>query len=141
MTNVIYKTKATAVGARSGTISLSDNPTTFKLEKPKPMGGAGADKGLNPEQFLASGYSACYSSALEHVVTQNKSNTKLEKMECEVSLVTREGGYKFEINFMAYLSNTNDTEAKKLLEDAHKVCPFSYSFGTNIDIKTSFTLV
>lgn len=139
--NIVYKTKSTSIGSRSGNVSLSDNPTTFKFEKPKELGGKGAEVGVNPEQLLSAAYSACYSESIDFLITKNKLSAKLEKMECEAFLISRDGGFKFAFEFRAYLSKTNENEAQTLLRDVHKVCPFSYSFGTNIDIKTNFTLI
>lgn len=141
MSNSLYKTTATAIGSRNGTVSLSDNPTTFKLEKPSNLGGKGADKGLNPEQLLASGYSACYAGAIDYLIEHKKLDAKLSKMECSVELVEKEIGFKFQINLTAYFSNINENDANNLLKQAHKVSPFSHAFGSNINIKTNFKLV
>ncbi|WP_319802757.1 OsmC family protein [Moraxella bovoculi] len=59
----IYST--TAIGARNGTASLSDNATTFNLVSP----GSGKD-GVNPEQLFAVGYGACFDGALGLVKKQ-----------------------------------------------------------------------
>ena len=56
---IIYKTRATASGGRSGRSQLDDGSLGFDLAMP------GSGKvGANPEQLFAIGYAACFDSAL-----------------------------------------------------------------------------
>ena len=55
---IIYKTRATASGGRSGRSQLDDGSLGFDLAMP------GSGKvGANPEQLFAIGYAACFDSA------------------------------------------------------------------------------
>ena len=56
---ILYTTRATATGGRSGRSQLDDGSLGFDLTMP----GSGK-AGANPEQLFAIGYAACFDSAL-----------------------------------------------------------------------------
>ena len=55
---VLYKAHAKSTGGRDGRSATSDGTLDVTLTTPKELGGAG-EKGSNPEQLFAAGYSAC----------------------------------------------------------------------------------
>ena len=60
----LYTTEALATGeGRNGHVRTVDGAFDANLAIPVEMGGSG--KGLNPEQLFASGYAACFHSALQ----------------------------------------------------------------------------
>ena len=69
---ILYETHATASGnGRDGTASIEDGALTLSLSTPKALGGAGGE-GTNPEQLFASGYAACFLSALKFIAGRQK---------------------------------------------------------------------
>ena len=63
---VLYTAEATSTGdGRSGHVTTSDGRIDLDLAIPQAMGGTGA--GAGPEQLFASGYAACFHSALRVV--------------------------------------------------------------------------
>jgi Ohr subfamily peroxiredoxin len=64
--NVLYRATATATGGREGHARSSDGIVDVKLTTPKALGGGGLP-GTNPEQLFATGYAACFLSAMRFV--------------------------------------------------------------------------
>src|SRR6478752_5722727 len=67
MTNVpdkiVYTAVSTSVGGRrGGRATTSDGALDVQLNAPKELGGPGT--GTNPEQLFATGYAACFNSAV-----------------------------------------------------------------------------
>jgi organic hydroperoxide reductase OsmC/OhrA len=60
---ILYTAEATAVGGREGHARTSDGRVDVALDVPREMGGSGGP-GTNPEQLFATGYAACFQSAL-----------------------------------------------------------------------------
>jgi osmotically inducible protein OsmC len=71
MTEAIYEATATAWGGREGRAASEDGRVDLQLSIPKGMGGDDGP-GTNPEQLFATGYAACFHSALKLVARQQK---------------------------------------------------------------------
>src|SRR6202020_530230 len=67
----LYTAVSTAHGGRDGHVRSSDGIVDLDLKTPKEMGGPGG-AGTNPEQLFASGYAACFESALRLVARMQK---------------------------------------------------------------------
>src|SRR5579859_4281537 len=63
--NILYSTKATAIGGRHGQTRSEDGLLDLKLALPRQLGGKGG--ATNPETLFAGGYAACFENALLHV--------------------------------------------------------------------------
>jgi lipoyl-dependent peroxiredoxin len=61
--NVLYTAEATATGGREGHAPTSDGRVDVDLDVSAEMGGS-AGPGTNPEQLFATGWAACFQSAL-----------------------------------------------------------------------------
>lgn len=136
---VVYTTKATATGGRTGSAKSEDGQLDVTLTTPKEMGGAGGD-GTNPEQMFAAGYSACFIGAMKAVAAQDKS----VKVPDDVSVTATvgigprsEGGFGLEVALAVNLPNVDRAAAQALIEKAHQVCPYSNATRNNIDVKLS----
>ena len=70
----LYETQATATGGRSGQVKSENGVLDMQVRTPKALGGANDDF-LNPEMLFAAGYSACFDSALNLVIKQQKIKT------------------------------------------------------------------
>ena len=136
--NVLYKTKAIAVGGRNGNVHTEDNLLSTRLALPTVMGGK--EDATNPEQLFAAGYAACFGNAVLHVARQQKIALKDADVEidAEVGIGQRaEGGFKLEVSLSAILSGVDQATAEKLVHTAHQVCPYSNATRGNIDVALS----
>lgn len=126
---VLYKTHATATGhGRDGTATIEDGLLTLSLSTPKQLGGAGGE-GTNPEQLFASGYAACFLSALRYIAAQQKYKLPAEtSVTVNVGIGPREdgAGFALDIALAANLPGVDGDVAAKLVEEAHATCPYSH---------------
>ncbi len=132
----LYRTQATATGGREGKASTADGVLAVTLSTPKELGGGGGS-GTNPEQLFAAGYSACFLGALKFVA--NKTGAKISAdatVSAEVGIGPRDDGEGFgiEVTLTIKLPGLEKTEAQKLVDQAHIVCPYSHATRGNIPV-------
>jgi Ohr subfamily peroxiredoxin len=126
--SVAYVARATSTGiGREGHVETDDGKISLDLALPMALGGNGA--GTNPEQLVAMGYAACFSSALH--LTARRLQLAVETMEvtCAVSLLHAEGGYSLAFEIKASLAGLAPEAADQLIAEAHTVCPYSKAFA------------
>ncbi|EUJ33101.1 putative organic hydroperoxide resistance protein OhrA [Listeria cornellensis FSL F6-0969] len=70
----LYETTVINTGGRKGEVHSPDNIFFQDIASPKELGGEGGS-GSNPEQLFAAGYSACFNSALELVMSKQKNRS------------------------------------------------------------------
>ena len=133
----LYTATATATGGRAGTAKSSDGAIDVTLSTPKELGGAGGP-GTNPEQLFAAGYSACFIGALKAVggtigiaVPQDVS------VDAEVDLGSTAGQYFIQARLNVSLPGIDRETARKLLDEAHMICPYSKATHGNINVVTN----
>ncbi|ALB61534.1 Organic hydroperoxide resistance protein [Cronobacter condimenti 1330] len=132
--NVIYRAKAKATGGRDGRATSSDGVLDVKLGVPKEMGGMGGDV-TNPEQLFAAGYSACFLGAMKFVSARDKiAMPKDAFIEGEVGIGPLPTGFGIEATLNIHLPGMDESEAQKLVDAAHIVCPYSNATRGNIDV-------
>ena len=136
---VKYKTTATASGGgRDGKTELADGTISLNLVVPKELGGAGGES-ANPEKLFALGYCACFLGAMRVASTQ----TKIKVPEGSTVTATigiglrTEGGFGITAELDVYLPNLPESEAAKLMEATHGICPYSNAIKASVDIKTT----
>ena len=134
-----YHTSATATGGgRDGKTALKDGTLSLQLVVPKELGGPGGD-GANPEKLFALGYSACYLGALRVAAQQLK--TKVPEgstVTADIGIGPRsEGGFGITAALDVYLPGMEESEAHKLTETTHNICPYSNAIKASVDIKTT----
>jgi len=131
---VLYRASAEATGGRDGRAISSDGILDVELTAPKEMGGAGG-KGTNPEQLFAAGYSACFIGAMQFVAGRDKlPMPKDASIEGEVGIGQIPEGFGIEVALKISLPGMDDAQAQKLIDEAHKVCPYSNATRGNIDV-------
>lgn len=117
-----YSTTSINTGGREGKSYLEDGTYEVNITPP------GSQKdGANPEELFALGYSACFHAALDAVKGQENVDNK--------SLVTHTVNYlhdpddnldiKLQVEIEGGIQGMDEAEAQKLLDKAHKVCPYS----------------
>jgi lipoyl-dependent peroxiredoxin len=136
--NVLYRTRAAATGGRDGQAGTEDGSLNVKLATPKELGGGGGT-GNNPEQLFATGYSACFLSAMKFIASQGGPKVPADtKVTAEVGIGPRsEGGFGLTVALQVALPGLPRKEAEALVEKAHQVCPYSNATRNNVDVKLS----
>jgi osmotically inducible protein OsmC len=132
--NVLYRATATATGGREGRASSSDGALDIKLSTPRELGGGGGD-GTNPEQMFAAGYSACFIGALKAVAGKMKialpADTSITGI---VGIGPIPAGFGIEVELKISLPGLDRAQAEQVVEQAHKVCPYSNATRGNVDV-------
>lgn len=132
--HVVYTAHATATGGRDGRAVSSDGALDVKLSTPKDMGGAGGD-GANPEQLFAAGYSACFLGALKYVAGRGKVSLPADsRIEASVGIGPIPEGFGIQVELRIALPGLPREQAQSLVDQAHRVCPYSNATRGNIDV-------
>jgi osmotically inducible protein OsmC len=130
----IYTAEITSVGGRNGHVESSDGALNLDLTLPKP--GGDKAKRSNPEQLFAAGYAACFAGAMEHVGRATKQDPGQISILAKASLGKDDAdAFRVDVDFDITAPNLTQAEAEKLVEEAHKVCPYSNATRGNIDVK------
>ena len=137
MSDALYSATSTAWGGRDGRVISSDERLDLQLSIPASIGGDGGP-GTNPEQLFATGWAACFHSALKLVARQQKLDVSESAVSVTVSLVMNaEGGFDIAGRIEAELPGLDHATAIALVDDAHKVCPYSRATRDNIAVEVS----
>ncbi|MEU3254906.1 organic hydroperoxide resistance protein [Streptomyces sp. NPDC006997] len=132
--NALYTAVATATHGREGRAVSSDGKLDLQLGIPVEMGGSG--QGTNPEQLFAAGYSACFASALGLVGRQAKVDVSDAAVTAEVGIGKQGEGFGLAVTLRVELPSEVDAETgRKLVEQAHQVCPYSHATRGNIEVE------
>jgi Ohr subfamily peroxiredoxin len=136
MAKVLYTAQATVTGGRAqGHGRTSDGALDVQLRSPVEMGGEGG--GTNPEQMFAVGYAACFEGAIGVAGRREKVEVGDVSIESRVSLSpTEERGFGLGVELDVTLPHVTDPDqAVRIVEAAHKVCPYSNATRGNIEVK------
>ena len=130
----LYTAVATATHGREGRAVTSDGKLDLELAIPVEMGGSG--QGTNPEQLFAAGYAACFASALGLVGRQAKIDVSDAAVTGEVGIGKQGEGFGLAVTLRVELPATVDeATGRKLVEQAHQVCPYSNATRGNIPVE------
>ena len=131
---VLYTAHATSTGGREGTSRSSDGVLEVRLSTPKELGGAGGP-GTNPEQLFAAGYSACFIGAMKAVSAKTKVPLPADtSIAADVGIGPIPGGFGIQVALNISLPGMDREAARKLVDAAHQVCPYSNATRGNIDV-------
>jgi Ohr subfamily peroxiredoxin len=132
--NTLYSTTAHATGdGRNGHVHTDDGMIDMDLRLPKELGGAGGSS--NPEQLFASGYAACFHSALKLVAQQDKLDVSGTEVSATVGLgMLDTGGFGLSVELDVYAPNLDRPTAEAVVAKAHAVCPYSNATRGNIEV-------
>ncbi|WP_405545016.1 organic hydroperoxide resistance protein [Streptomyces phaeochromogenes] len=132
--DALYTAVATATHGRDGRAYSSDGKLDLELGIPVEMGGNG--QGTNPEQLFAAGYSACFASALGLVGRAAKVDVSEAAVTAEVGIGKQGEGFALAVTLRVELPESVDAETgRKLIEQAHQVCPYSNATRGNIPVE------
>ncbi|MGT2666882.1 Ohr family peroxiredoxin [Streptococcus rifensis] len=129
----IYSTKMINTGGRAGEVHAPDNSIQFQIVQP----GQKVDGATNPEQLFAAGFSSCFNSALSYVLS-SKQLTNSSTVSATVSMYNLSTGpvpdVTLGVDIEGHIEGLSLDEAQILLEEAHKVCPYSRAVAGNIEV-------
>ncbi len=128
----VYTAKVHTTGGRDGGAARSsDGHLDIKLSVP------GTDAtGTNPEQLLAAGWSACFTSAM--LLAARKKKITLPPgtaVDAEVDLCNVDGAYSVQARLNISLPGIEPEVAGSIVHTAHQVCPYSKVTRGNINLE------
>jgi osmotically inducible protein OsmC len=132
MADTLYSATATAWGGRDGRVESSDRRVELQLSIPGSMGGDDGP-GTNPEQLFATGYAACFHSALKAVARQQKVDVSDSAVSVTISLVGALPELGLAARIEAQLPGLDRTTGEGLLRTAHQLCPYSRATRGNVE--------
>jgi lipoyl-dependent peroxiredoxin len=131
---VLYTAEATATGGREGHARTSDGRLDVDLDVPAEMGGSGGP-GTNPEQLFATGWAACFQSALLRFAAGRHIDLSDSRVTARVGIgpVPRGGlGLVAAIDLDA--PGLPREVAADLLNRADETCPYSRATRGNVEV-------
>ena len=133
---ILYTAKVVTKGGRNGSVQSADGKFRMALRRPPEMDGDKNDKGTNPEQLFAAAYGGCFRSALENAARNAHISLRDSTLMTLVHLKeTNEGGFQLGVELRASLPGIERAKAEKLLEQAHRTCPYSKALRGNAEVK------
>ena len=137
----LFTASATATGGRNGHSEASDGNVSVDLSIPKAMGGPGKEGATTPEHLFATGYAACFCSALEFVARGRKVDVTGLSISADVTIGSLPaGGFGLATVLTAHLPGHGEAEARELVEAAHGVCPYSNATRGNMPVELRVTI-
>ncbi|RAG82173.1 Ohr subfamily peroxiredoxin [Streptacidiphilus pinicola] len=133
--DTLYTATVTATG-RDGRAVSSDGQLEVKLAFPPALGGDG--KGTNPEQLLAAGWAACFTSTLGVVGREAKIATGKISVTAEIGIGKDDTDGGFALTGVLRVKLPEDLQnetGRKLVEQAHAGCPYSKATRGNIPVE------
>lgn len=127
---VLYTGRTHTTGGRDGLSRSSDGRLDIKLSPP---GGPGT--GTNPEQLFAAGWSACFIGAMGRAASEMKVTLPADRaVDAEVDLGTTDGAFFLQARLTISLPGLDRETARRMVEAAHQLCPYSKATRGNIDV-------
>jgi|SRR5579859_201503 len=127
----LYTARTRTSGGRdTGVARSSDGTLDLRLAAP------GSERiGTNPEQLFAAGWSACLESAI--ALAADKRGMALAgkvTIDAEVDLHLAPDGYSLGARFSIAIPGIEQGVAQALVDEAHRLCPYSKATRGNIDV-------
>ena len=120
----LFTAESISRGGRSGTIKTPDGMPIVTLGNPLEKGLE--KRGPSPEMLFAGAYSACYHGALSNAAKKLGTPVEDSMVRALVSLIEDDqGGYRLAVELRAHLPAINRDRAQRIMEEAHKTCPYS----------------
>ena len=130
----VIKSEAISTGGRSGSVETTDGLIKTQLGNPLEKGIE--SRGPNPEHLFASAYAACYHGALLNAAKKLGTPVKDSKVRAVVNLNEDEsGGYHISVDLHGQLPGVDRPQAQKIMEEAHKTCPYSRALRGDAPVK------
>lgn len=129
--DVLYTAKEHTTGGRDGGSSRSDDgQLDIKLALP-----GSKNKGTNPEQLFAAGWSACFIGAMKIAAGKMKVRIPADvAIDAELDLCQTNGDYFLQARLNISLPGLDREVALALAHEAHQTCPYSKATRGNINV-------
>ena len=127
---VLYTGRTHTTGGREGASRSSDGRLDIRLSPPGTPGG-----GTNPEQLFAAGWSACFIDALRRAAAEMKIDLPVDlSVNAGIDLAMRDDGCLLQARLAVSLPGLEHAAARRLVDAAHRTCPYSKATRGNIDV-------
>lgn len=125
----LYTAHVHVTGGREGAARSSDGRLDLKLSSPGTAG-----QGTNPEQLFAAGWSACFEGAMAIAAKAQGITLPADlAIDAEVDLRLGDDGYSLAARLNVSVPGLDPDVARRLVEAAHRTCPYSKAIKGNID--------
>lgn len=130
---VLYTGKTHTLGGRDGRARSDDGQLDIALSPP----GSGKP-GSNPEQLFAAGWSACFHGAMGRAArTLQLVLPAQTAIDAEVDLGMAGEEFQLQARLHVGVPGLDASQARALVEAAHRICPYSKATRGNIDVRIS----
>lgn len=106
---------------------------------PEKMSDPGAQ--MNPEEFFAAGFAACFHSAVERVAADKEVAVGRPTVEAHAGVCSNDEGPGFTIGIELHITlpGADAETAKDVVLGAHMICAYSNATRNNIEVSLSVT--
>lgn len=134
ITSTLYTAEALSTGGgRDGRVTTTDGRSDLDLAIPTAMGGSG--NGANPELLFASGYAACFHSALLTSARAQKVTITDSTVGSRVHIGSNgNGGFELAVELEVVIPDLPHEQAQALADAADRICPYSNATRGNIQV-------
>jgi len=130
---VLYTGKTHTLGGRDGRARSDDGQLDIALSPP----GSGKP-GSNPEQLFAAGWSACFHGAMGRAARALQLVLPAQTaIDAEVDLGMSGEEFQLQARLHVSVPGLDASQARALVEAAHRICPYSKATRGNIDVRIS----
>jgi Ohr subfamily peroxiredoxin len=127
-----YTTTATTKGGRNGRAILDNGGLGLAMGLQKELGGNG--EGHNPEQLFALGWSACFGQAILALAKKHGLDGQDARVTCAVAIDKDETSFALKAELKVSIPGADKAKVQALVEDAHKICPYSKATRGNVPV-------
>lgn len=120
-------------GRNNGHVFCEDGSFDLPLNMPKEMGGMGGKP--NPEILFAACYAACFETAMQY--SAGKVNRPLTKSKVIAHVAigkSDKGAFDIETKLEIFIPGYGKENAHNLVNEAHRICPYSRMSRGNMKV-------
>jgi Ohr subfamily peroxiredoxin len=127
-----YTISATTKGGRNGRAILENGGLALAMGLQKEWGGNG--EGHNPEQLFVLGWSACFGQAILALAKKHGLDGQDARVTCALTMDKDDISFSFKAEIKVALPGADKAKLQALIEDAHKICPYSRATRGNVPV-------
>ena len=127
-----YTTRATTKGGRNGRAILENGGLALAMGLQKEFGGNG--EGHNPEQLFSLGWSACFGQAILVLAKKHGVDGQDARVTVTLAMDKDDVSFGFKADIQLSLPGADKAKLHALIEDAHKICPYSRATRGNVPV-------
>ena len=102
---------------------------------PKEMGGSG--EGHNPEQLFALGWSSCFGQAILALAKKHGLDGQDARVTVSIGIDKDDVSFALKADIKVTLPGADKDKLQALVEEAHKICPYSRATRGNVPVTLS----